>query len=449
MRFCLVSTQECYGGGEVLLTSIADELQKAGHSVGWIARAESQVMSRLADQGSLPLHCLKQRGRNLQDLLAVRRIIKNWSPDILIMNDTHAVVLAGLASAFLGRRRPVRLAYKHTVFPLRSRLKYQLLTDRVICVSKAARERLIRGGMADQHAIVVYGGTTPPTISPDARSRIRSQMGMREDQFLLISVGNLLPCKGHRDLLCALQLLDPQIPLVLGIAGEGAERESLELQVQKLGLQGRVRLLGYREDADQLLQAADLVIHPSHAEGLSLVLIQAQMLMKPIVATAVGGAAEVLGADEHQLYCPQPLLSSTVSCSDKSSGLACGPELIDEGPQLATELSGKQLPSATWVAKPHDPHDLAAQIQRALEKLRDPAAAPAMRLQLEKTAQLAQHRFSLQSNTAQLADVAASLIAAADQQRRPRMRWQQPEAYRGSDPFPRVASATCGMATKE
>jgi glycosyltransferase involved in cell wall biosynthesis len=83
----------------------------------------------------------------------------------------------------------------------------------------------------------------------------------------------------------------------LVIAGEGKERPELEGRVDALQLRSAVRLLGFRSDATRLLSAADMVLQPSLSEALSLVAIESQMLLKPLVATAVGGLAEVVGAD--------------------------------------------------------------------------------------------------------------------------------------------------------
>lgn len=367
MRFCIVTTQENSGGGEVLIASIADELQSAGHEVAWIARRESQVAKELAAAGQTVLHLVRSRGRNARDLAIVRRrIIKDWNADVVVMNDTHAVVLAGLATAFSGKRRPVRLAYKHTVFPLRSKLKYQFLCDRVVCVSQAAKDTVVAGGLPDQNAVVVYGGAAKPTVEPEAREVIRRELGLKDSVQLVVCVGNLLACKGHHDLVDAVAKLDRENAMMLAIAGEGSERKALEDRIAVAGLQGRVRLLGFRDDANRLLQAADVVVHPSHSEGLSLVLIQAQLLGKPIVATAVGGAAEVL--------------------------------------QVASGLG-----DAAWIVEPKNSLDLADKLSQALRLVKDPQPSSRFRDQLVTVSNRAAELFSLSNNTRKLADLASQL----------------------------------------
>lgn len=367
MRFCFVSTQKNVGGGEVLTSSVAGHLLRGGHSVSWIVRGESEVEQRCNAIGMEVLHRLTGRGQNLSDVFAVRRALRRWAPDVVLMNDTHAVPIMGAAIWALPGRRPLRLAMKHTVFPLRSRLKYQLLTDQIICVSKAAQATVVRGGVPERKTSVIYGGSEVPKPEANAARQIRAELGLEQEQSLIASVGNLLDCKGHIDLVRAMGKLGSDSNAVAVIAGEGAERHALEGQIDALGLQGTVRLLGFRDDVEQLLQAADLVVHPSHAEGLSLALIQAQMLSRPIVATAVGGASEVLAADDAEL------------CS-------------------------------SWLARPADPASLAAEIHAALNTIRNPTLRGQLNAKLEVTCQRAHRLFSVAVNSRQLADLVAGLL---------------------------------------
>lgn len=385
MRFCLVSTQQNWGGGEILISSIARQLVRAGHTLSWIVRGGSEVERYIdAMQPSTILHRTSRRGLNPRDLRSVRRGLHAWSPDVILMNDTHAVALAGTTTWFCGVSRPVRLAYKHTIFPLRSKLKYQLLTDKVICVSHAAQRAVTEGGMRPEDVAVVYGGVDVPIPSSTARQEIRTELGIHPQQRLLVSVGNLHTCKGHHDAILALSQMPEACRGLLAIAGEGPERPNLERQIADLGLKDRVRLLGFRQDANRLLQAADIVVHPSHSEGLSLVLIQAQMLAKPIVATAVGGAAEVLGT----------VLDSSWKGSTK----------WDEGYDPRN--------GSTWISRPADPSHLAQQILAALSAVRSDSDSESLEQSLQLMAARARELFSIENNCRELVELAEGLLQA-------------------------------------
>lgn len=350
MRFCLVSTQEHWGGGESLLASIGSQWIRAGHSVSCIVRHNCEVERHALEHGATILHATQKRGSNISDWWAIRRVLREWSPDVVVLNDSHAVPLVGSAALFCRQPRPLRLAFKHTVFRLNSALKYRLLSDKMVCVSQAAWRVACDGGLPVGHVEMIHGGCQPLASEPGAREEVRAELQLAPTQRLLVCVGNLLECKGHGDLIEAMALLRSTYPeLVAVIAGQGGEQERLENLIASRGLGSKVRLLGYRHDAQLLLDAADVVVHPSHAEGLSLVLIQAQMLGKPIVATAVGGAQEVLAA-------------GTGACS-------------------------------SWIAEPSNPASLAERCIEALTAISD--SNPALEQKLQATAARTREQFSV------------------------------------------------------
>ncbi len=363
MRFCLVSTQPNWGGGEALLWMLGQELQTLGHQVGWMARVSSGLTERLQQSQAEILQLHKGRGLSVGQWWQTVRALREWAPDVVITNDTHAVHLAGSAAWLCRSPRPVRLAYKHTVFPMRSRLKYRWLSDKLVCVSQAAQLVVVQGGVPKERTAVIYGGCRPAIHDPHARAWAAAEFGLDKSELLVVCVGNLLACKGHLDLIDAVSLLvreDRRVKLL--IAGEGTERAKLAHRVKEKQLEQHIQLLGYRSDADRLLDAADLVVHPSLSEGLSLVLIQSQMLAKPIVATAVGGTTEVLG---------------TGAASDCTA----------------------------WLAEPGNSSDLAKQINIACEEVE--ADKGELKVRLSRTAERTRAQFDLRVNAQKLVDLAA------------------------------------------
>jgi glycosyltransferase involved in cell wall biosynthesis len=112
---------------------------------------------------------------------------------------------------------------------------------------------------------------------------------------LFCSVGRLNEAKQQVRLLRATRaLLDAGVPAALVIAGDGELRESLESETDRLALRERVRWLGARSDVPDLLAAMDVFVLPSRTEGYSLALVEASAAALPIIATAVGGNAEIV-----------------------------------------------------------------------------------------------------------------------------------------------------------
>jgi glycosyltransferase involved in cell wall biosynthesis len=118
--------------------------------------------------------------------------------------------------------------------------------------------------------------------------------------FTMVSVGRLDRQKGFKYLLDALALLKAKIPSVrCVIAGDGAERGSLERQIRYSGLADIVTLPGHVEDIPGLLKQADIFILPSLWEGLPHALIEAAASATPIIASDVGGNREALDDGHH------------------------------------------------------------------------------------------------------------------------------------------------------
>lgn len=112
-------------------------------------------------------------------------------------------------------------------------------------------------------------------------------------------LGRLSEEKGQALAIDALSSLATKWPrLVLLLAGDGPSEMNLRSKAEKFGISGRIRFLGFRPDAAQLLRAADLVVMPSLSEGLPLVAVEALATARTVVATRVGGTPEVIADGE-------------------------------------------------------------------------------------------------------------------------------------------------------
>ena len=92
--------------------------------------------------------------------------------------------------------------------------------------------------------------------------------------------------------------------MVFVLAGEGSEREGLEQQAHELGIDQRVRFLGYRVDIPELLASSDLCVLSSLSEGLPLSVLEAMAAGKPVVATSIDGTDEAVVHGETGLLVP-------------------------------------------------------------------------------------------------------------------------------------------------
>ncbi len=111
------------------------------------------------------------------------RSLRQHKPDVLLLNDSHAIMLGGSAALAVGPGRPYRLAFRHVIFPIRSPLKLRLMSDSIVCVSEAARRVVLQAGIDRKRTVVIYGGCEAISLDPEARDWASNQLGI-EPKYL-------------------------------------------------------------------------------------------------------------------------------------------------------------------------------------------------------------------------------------------------------------------------
>jgi glycosyltransferase involved in cell wall biosynthesis len=261
-----------------------------------------------------------QRGLSLRDLLvrrALRRELGAFEPDVL---HTHASKAGALGRSALRGRPFARVARVHTFHghvlegyfspAISGRLvaaerRLAAATDRVVAVSHATADDLVRLGVVGEEKLVVIQpgielgellALARETRGPAARE-LRAFVGAAEEDVLVGVVGRLAEVKQPLRALAVFRLLSARYPrLQLAFVGDGAERRALERAIEALGEEERrrVHLLGSRADMTVVLDALDALLSVSRAEGMPVALIEAAAAGLPVVARAVGGVPELV-----------------------------------------------------------------------------------------------------------------------------------------------------------
>ncbi len=121
-------------------------------------------------------------------------------------------------------------------------------------------------------------------VSFDLIEKLKSELNL-DNKKVILNVGRLMESKGQADLILAFKKVIPTHPdTVLLIAGEGLFRQKLENLIKELSLEGKVILLGNREDVEVILGATDLFVFTSYFEGLPGVILEAMIAEKIIIA---------------------------------------------------------------------------------------------------------------------------------------------------------------------
>lgn len=170
--------------------------------------------------------------------------------------------------------------------------------DAVTAVTGVIVETLVRDyGVERSRVRVIPNGADLPDDEAETETarRWRERFLSTPVKPLWVVAGRLEEQKGHDVLFDALSiLLRKGLDFTLVVAGDGSRRSWLEQRSLSLGLAPRVQFVGQIEDVGGLLAAADAVLLPSRREGLPLVLLEAMARGRPVVATSVGGVADVV-----------------------------------------------------------------------------------------------------------------------------------------------------------
>jgi glycosyltransferase involved in cell wall biosynthesis len=229
-------------------------------------------------------------------------------PDVVHTHLFEPTFLGLLAAKMQGRKTVVTRHHSdavHVLEPPMKRSFYLALerqnnrrADHIIALSKMVREYVVdrEGTPADKVSLIPNPQTVERydriTGSVIARKRLELDM---DEQLSLVCVSRLYLRKGHAYLFEALApLVSGGLRVKLYLVGEGDFRKQLEKQARDLGIGDNVEFLGYRDDALEIMAAADLIVHPSLEDALSQALIESLMLSKPIIATDISGARDIL-----------------------------------------------------------------------------------------------------------------------------------------------------------
>ena len=124
----------------------------------------------------------------------------------------------------------------------------------------------------------------------------KTELGILEDIPVLLSVGELIKRKNHETVLKALSQIKDKNFIYL-ICGRGVLMEYLKNLTKQLGLESKVKFLGFRKDIAEICKTADLFIFPSYQEGLPVALMEAMACELPVIASNVRGNRDLIAKE--------------------------------------------------------------------------------------------------------------------------------------------------------
>jgi glycosyltransferase involved in cell wall biosynthesis len=170
--------------------------------------------------------------------------------------------------------------------------------DIALANSIAVYANLVQEGIDKKKLGIIYNGIdTSQFLNLPSRNRIRESLGISNKSLMLVMVANLIPYKGHIDLINALALVHKNLPsdwVIVFVGKDSGIESQLKLAADKLGISANILWLGSRSDAVAISSAADIGLLSSHEEGFSNSILEGMFNGLPMIVTDVGGNAEAV-----------------------------------------------------------------------------------------------------------------------------------------------------------
>jgi L-malate glycosyltransferase len=271
------------------------------------------VVCTLYDGGDLEaeylatgVRCISLGRRLRVDILPIyrlRRLLRELRIDILQTYLTPCYLFGELAALSLPTRvvRSIRgTAYRspslsHSVYTFMEGILLRFAPDRIVANSLAGLRYALSSGASARRSSVIYNGLSPDRLA-FIRTGLRERLGLPENAAIVGTVATLSEKKDHRTLIAGAARVvreEPRAHFV--IVGDGALLSDLRRLAGDLGLLQHLHFEGQQSNATEYIDMFDVAVLPSkEREGCSNFLLEAMALGRPVVATDVGGNAELV-----------------------------------------------------------------------------------------------------------------------------------------------------------
>jgi len=173
---------------------------------------------------------------------------------------------------------------------------------RIIAVCNEGRDIMIENGVMKERIAVIYNGIEP-SGTPEKSDKLKKELGLSEDCFVMTILARFAPEKGLGFLLDSLSELKKMTdkPFCCVVCGDGDQFSEISLKLTESGLEDECRLLGYRTDTREILLGSDAYLCTSSCnEAMSFAILEAMNAGLPLVVTDVGGNRDLA---ETELQC--------------------------------------------------------------------------------------------------------------------------------------------------
>jgi glycosyltransferase involved in cell wall biosynthesis len=312
MKILQLKASSGRGGAETICRDATEEIARRGINILTVIGEKGWLIDEMKSKA---LNVLFEKANPF----SIARICKNFSPDVILVHGARMNIAAVFAGKILGI--PV-VAIEHGVEEIRLKNILLKTIDKLaaignvkrIAVSTAVKDSFVKNNIIEESKIeIVHNGIKIKNRDRKFKDRtsLRNILKIRQDAFVVVSVGRLVEIKGHSYLIHAISELSKQRNICqCVIVGDGPKRRELENQAVSQCGDNVIVMTGAVDNVDEYLAAADAFVLPSLFEGLPIAMLEAMDSGLPIIATRVSGIPEVIVEGITGLLCdPKDALS--------------------------------------------------------------------------------------------------------------------------------------------
>ena len=306
----VLTSLEC-GGAERVITHLINYLNKESYKILLVLLEDKGAYAKELRPGVRSI-CLKKKTRwdFFRVIIGLRRVMSSYNPDIILSFDSYVNIITQLTKLFY-REKPNMILSERNFYPIFLskkrlwRIKRHLMayvyrqTDNIIAVSGAIKRALeddfkIRPGTIK----TIYNPVPIEKVNMCSQEEVKHPFFEKDNAQIVIGVGRLVEPKRFDRLLKAFSLLvreEKRNNIYLLIIGDGEKKRELKNLATKLGLNGRVDLVGYKNNPYAWMAKADVFVLSSDTEGFPNVILEAMACGTPVISIdCMSGPSELI-----------------------------------------------------------------------------------------------------------------------------------------------------------
>lgn len=295
-KILMIDLGKSYGGAEKLIENIVVGL-KDDFNISIAIDRYGEFRRKSESIKVFKTLLLNNNFKNLiKNILIIHKYVKKEEIDIIHCHGTPSNIIGIILKKICGVKF-ITTVHSDLMYEFQGKKKFiyakiEKLTlkyaDFIIPVSNNLKEKLIdRHGKEDEKIKLIYNGIGVDTS--------RVNVKKRDEKFKFLFVGRLVEIKNVELLLQGLDYINKKDKdFVCNIIGDGEDLEKLKNMTKDLGLDSKVRFLGYRNDIQEFMVKSNALILTSKMEGIPITIIEAFANKLPVISTAVGGILEMI-----------------------------------------------------------------------------------------------------------------------------------------------------------